>query len=360
MFMPRLLGDRGTPMLWGAGELRLGDEPGDQPVQDRREASPRRRGRLGDLIVGERDGRDPGSEVRHQRDGCHLDAHVPQGDRLRHRRHADEVGADPLRHLHLGRCLVARAEEPRIDPFPVRHAYGGEVLGDLGTEARRIGGREIGEARAEPRVVVPEQRVAAGEVDVVADHHQVAGCQPVADAAGNRLRITLEFAGRTILLRAWKVEVGRTKLYLLDSNDPFNTPADRGLTAALYGGDAEVRLLQEIILGVGGWRLVEALGLDIEICHLNEGHAALAVVERARQFMQQRGTTFREAFWATRAGNVFTTHTPVAAAFDTYRIALLAKYGGLYATRLGVEPAQLLELARSPAHRGEERFNMAF
>jgi starch phosphorylase len=82
--------------------------------------------------------------------------------------------------------------------------------------------------------------------------------QPVVSANGDRLRISLTFPGRTILLRAWQVTVGRTTLYLLDSNDPFNTPADRGLTSALYGGSSEVRLLQEIILGVGGWRLVSA------------------------------------------------------------------------------------------------------
>ncbi len=142
--------------------------------------------------------------------------------------------------------------------------------------------------------------------------------QPVVDAAGDRLHISLTFPGRTILLRAWQVTVGRTTLYLLDSNDPFNAPSDRGLTSALYGGNSEVRLLQEIILGIGGWRLVEALALGIEVCHLNEGHAAFVVIERARHFMAQHGVTFREALRATRAGNVFTTHTAVPAGFDTY------------------------------------------
>jgi starch phosphorylase len=142
--------------------------------------------------------------------------------------------------------------------------------------------------------------------------------QPVAGPTGERLRISLAFADRTILLRAWQVTVGRTTLYLLDSNDPFNTPADRGLTSTLYGGSSEIRLLQEVILGVGGWRLVQALGLEIEVCHLNEGHAAFVVIERARDFMQQHGVTFSEALWATRAGNVFTTHTAVPAGFDTF------------------------------------------
>ena len=187
--------------------------------------------------------------------------------------------------------------------------------------------------------------------------------QPVTTADGDRVRISLEFADRTILLRAWQVIVGRAALYLLDSNDPFNAPADRGLTTTLYGGNSEIRLLQEIILGVGGWRLINALGLDVEICHLNEGHAALLVIERARHFMQEHGTTFREALWATRAGNVFTTHTAVPAGFDTFARAEIEQhdqYFDHYVRQLGVSWSELLGLGRqNPADPGEP-FNMAW
>jgi starch phosphorylase len=187
--------------------------------------------------------------------------------------------------------------------------------------------------------------------------------RPVVSARGDHLRISLTFPGRTILLRAWQVMVGRTTLYLLDSNDPFNAPADRGLTSALYGGNPEVRLLQEIILGVGGWQLVEALRLDIEICHLNEGHAALVVIERARHFMQQHGTTFQEALWATRAGNVFTTHTAVPAGFDTFATAEIEKYRPYfdeYVRALGVSWPELLKLGRQNPDDPDEPFNMAW
>lgn len=187
--------------------------------------------------------------------------------------------------------------------------------------------------------------------------------QPVLGPGGERLRISLMFPGRTIQLRAWRVTVGRTELYLLDSNDPFNEPADRGLTSALYGGNSEVRLLQEIILGVGGWRLIEALDLGIDICHLNEGHAALVVIERARNFMQQHGTTFREALWATRAGNVFTTHTAVPAGFDTFSPGEIERYRPYfdeYVRGLGSSWSELLALGRQTPDDPDEPFNMAW
>jgi starch phosphorylase len=186
--------------------------------------------------------------------------------------------------------------------------------------------------------------------------------QAVVSPSGERVRIPLVFPGRTILLRAWQVIVGRTMLYLLDSNDAFNAPADRGLTSTLYGGNSEVRVLQEIILGVGGWRLVEALGLGIEICHLNEGHAAFVVVERAHHFMQQHGTTFREALWATRAGNVFTTHTAVPSGFDTFPIGEVEMYRPYFDEYrgLGLSWSELLALGRQNPDDAHEPFNMAW
>ena len=124
--------------------------------------------------------------------------------------------------------------------------------------------------------------------------------------------------GYRLWLRAWQVKVGRLHLYLLDSNDIANYPAHRGITSELYGGGPELRLQQEIVLGIGGWRLLEALNLRPEVCHLNEGHAALAILERARTFMKATGVPFDAALTATRAGNIFTTHTAVPAGFDRF------------------------------------------
>ena len=154
---------------------------------------------------------------------------------------------------------------------------------------------------------------------------------PVRDSSGEWLRLRLEFPGHPIWLRAWQVQVGRTWLYLLDSNDAANYPPYRGITSELYGGGLHLRLMQEIVLGIGGWRLLAALGIEPEVCHLNEGHAALAVLERARNFMQASGENFEAALDVTRAGNLFTTHTAVAAAFDRFPAALVGHCLGDYA-----------------------------
>jgi len=126
---------------------------------------------------------------------------------------------------------------------------------------------------------------------------------PVRRPNGEILRLEVTLPGSSVWLRTWQVQVGRRRLYLLDTNDAANVPVHRGITSELYGGDAELRLKQEIILGLGGWRLLEALGLKPEVCHLNEGHAAFALLERARSFMKETGNPFSVALAATRTGN---------------------------------------------------------
>ena len=163
---------------------------------------------------------------------------------------------------------------------------------------------------------------------------------------GGRLRITIELPGRILRLRVWRASVGRTSLYLLDSNDPLNSPVDRGITGKLYGGGSEMRLVQEIALGIGGWRLVEAIHPEVDVCHINEGHAAFAVLERARSLASRMGISFPAAVWATRAGNVFTTHTPVTAGFDRFPLELLGQYRPSL-TDAGIEPAYVLALGRA-------------
>ena len=141
---------------------------------------------------------------------------------------------------------------------------------------------------------------------------------PVLDTEGRWPRVRLALPGRTLLLRVWRARVGHVSLYLLDSNHPLNAPWDRGITSSLYSAAKETRLLQELVLGVGGWRLLEKLGIEVDVCHMNEGHAAFAVLARAASFAERNNVPFALALRATRAGNVFTTHTPVEAAFDRF------------------------------------------
>jgi starch phosphorylase len=184
---------------------------------------------------------------------------------------------------------------------------------------------------------------------------------PLRQPNGEWLRLQLDLLGHPIWLRAWQVQVGRVKLYLLDSNDAANNPMYRGITSELYGGAPHLRLMQEVILGIGGWRLLAALGIEPEVCHLNEGHAALAVLERARSFMQQTGQPFEVALAATKAGNLFTTHTAVAAGFDRFTPALMEHCLGGYArNQLGISLHDLLALGRQDPDDPTEEFNMAY
>jgi starch phosphorylase len=184
---------------------------------------------------------------------------------------------------------------------------------------------------------------------------------PVRQANGEWLRFEVPLPGYSVWMRAWQAQIGRTTLYLLDSNDPANFPVFRGITSELYGGDAELRLKQEMLLGMGGWRLLNILDIHPEVYHLNEGHAALAVLERARDFKDKTGLSFAEALAITRAGNLFTSHTAVPAAFDHFHPLLMEAYLGSYAKyQLGIEFRDFLALGRQNPEDPNEDFNMAY
>jgi glycogen phosphorylase len=182
---------------------------------------------------------------------------------------------------------------------------------------------------------------------------------PLRDAGGKWVRVVVELPGRDLRLRTWRAAVGRRELLLLDSNDLLNAPGDRGITSELYGGGTEMRLQQEIVLGIGGWRLLEQLGIDCPVCHLNEGHAAFAILERARHFMRRNGSNFRVALRATRAGNLFTTHTPLSSGFDKFSPELFRPYFANYAENIGIGLDELLALGRLQGEGDPAPFNMA-
>ena len=184
---------------------------------------------------------------------------------------------------------------------------------------------------------------------------------PLRRSNGEWLRIEVILPGWSVWLRAWEVKVGRVKLYLLDSNDAVNLPLHRGITSELYGGDSELRLKQELILGIGGWRLLEALGLKPEVCHLNEGHAAFAILERARNYMKETGLLFRSGSGRSARAILFTTHTAVPAGFDRFAPYLIEQYLGKHAQeQLGITLHELLSLGRLNPNDPNEPFNMAY
>ena len=185
--------------------------------------------------------------------------------------------------------------------------------------------------------------------------------KPLRDAMGEWLRIPLHLPEATVWVRSWEANVGRTKLYLLDTNDPANLPTHRCITSQLYGGGPELRLQQEMVLGLAGWRLLYALGIRPEVCHLNEGHAAFVVLERALSYMEEQHQPFDVALTVTRAGNLFTTHTPVEAGCDRFPPTLVRQYLQRYAEHeLRVEFDDLMNLGRRNRFDHSEPFNMAF
>ncbi len=184
---------------------------------------------------------------------------------------------------------------------------------------------------------------------------------PLRQSNGEWLRFKISLPGYSIWLRTWYVQVGRVRLYLLDSNDAANFPVHRGITSELYGGGTELRLKQELILGIGGWRLLDYIGIKPEVCHLNEGHAAFAILERASAYMKETGLSFDVALTGTRSGNLFTTHTAVPAGFDCFSPQLMELYLGDYAKKnLGISTWQLLALGRKDPADDSESFNMAY
>ncbi|AIE88012.1 alpha-glucan family phosphorylase [Fimbriimonas ginsengisoli] len=176
---------------------------------------------------------------------------------------------------------------------------------------------------------------------------------------GQPLRIDVEFPDRTVTCQVWRAEVGRVSLFLMDSNVLENQAADQGITDNLYGGDEDMRIRQEMILGIGGMKALRAIGINPTVCHMNEGHAAFLSIERIRQFMQDHGCDFRTARQVIVGGNIFTTHTPVPAGFDLFNPPLLERYMGKSVAETGLPFEEFVKLGRVDPENQGEAFNMA-
>ncbi len=173
------------------------------------------------------------------------------------------------------------------------------------------------------------------------------------------VRVEVDLAGRRLVAQVWAARVGRTPLYLLDSDLPENDEDLQLVTDRLYGGDVEHRLRQEILLGIGGVRALEALGIDARVFHTNEGHAGFLGLERIRNLIQRDGLSLAEAVQAVRAGSVFTTHTPVPAGIDQFPRELIEQYFPSWREACGVSADDMMRLGHRPGSLPDDRFNMA-
>ncbi|RMG31896.1 MAG: alpha-glucan family phosphorylase, partial [Methanobacteriota archaeon] len=178
------------------------------------------------------------------------------------------------------------------------------------------------------------------------------------DKKGNPIKIKVELAGRDVFARIWRAQVGRVPVYLLDANIEDNTPEDRVLTSRLYGGDQEMRISQEILLGMGGVRALRALGIKPDAWHMNEGHSVFLGLSRIRELVREEGLQFNEALEAVAANNIFTTHTPVPAGHDAFPLTLKDKYFKQYWESVKIKRSEFMELGLEIQPAGYQIFSL--
>ncbi|MFH1369532.1 MAG: alpha-glucan family phosphorylase [Elusimicrobiota bacterium] len=194
--------------------------------------------------------------------------------------------------------------------------------------------------------------------EYIENHFMRMSIQRVRDSNGNHIRIPIELPARTIKAQIWKIDVGRIPLYLMDTDIDENSAEDREITSQLYGGDREMRIKQEIVLGIGGIRVLKTLGIEPSVIHLNEGHSAFLIIEKIRQYMEESKLSFGEACEMVRASSVFTTHTPVPAGNEVFTPELIDKYFEPYYKKLGLKKEEFLALGRQNPADPKEQFCM--
>ena len=181
--------------------------------------------------------------------------------------------------------------------------------------------------------------------------------RPALDAQGNEVLVNVQLPGRTVFSKVWRLQIGRIPLFLLDTDVDLNAPADRELSARLYGGDMEIRVAQEVVLGIGGVRALRALDIHPTVFHMNEGHAAFLSLERVREYVQEKRLTFYQAQQLVAASSVFTTHTPVPAGNDAFPFEMMDKFFRSFWSQMGLDRDGFMNLARWETPWGE-RFSM--
>ncbi|HCI81727.1 MAG TPA: alpha-glucan phosphorylase [Ktedonobacter sp.] len=233
------------------------------------------------------------------------------------------------------------------ESLPIYSGGLGILSGDHCKEASDLGLPFVGVGFLYPQGYFHQRITREGHQEATYDklHFSEAPATPATGPDGNEVMINVDLPGRRIYAKVWKLQVGRVPLYLMDTDVAPNAPNDRELSARLYSGDHEMRISQEVVLGIGGVRALRALGISPSVWHLNEGHAAFLSLERCRELVAS-GMSFNEAREAIAANSLFTTHTPVAAGNDTFSYNLIDRYFGGYWGQLGLNRDQFMDIAR--------------
>jgi starch phosphorylase len=242
--------------------------------------------------------------------------------------------------------------------LPIYSGGLGVLAGDHCKEASDLGLPLVGIGFMYPQGYFHQRITPEGwqEAEYVPFNAMEAPIRPALTSQGELCRIKVEIGNRQISAMVWQVRVGRISLYLIDTDTPDNQPGDRELSARLYGGGQEMRLRQEILLGVGGVRVLRTLGFSPAVWHANEGHSAFLTLERIREHVQA-GRSYAEAAELVRQSTVFTTHTPVPAGHDVFPFSMVEHYFNGYWTQLGLSREAFLQLGAHPSHPGAG-FNM--
>lgn len=234
------------------------------------------------------------------------------------------------------------------ESLPIYSGGLGILAGDHCKAASDLGLPFVGVGFLYPQGYFRQQIDAAGRQEAIYEKLEFSETPATAalDAAGDQVMISVELPGRAVYAKVWRVQVGRAPIFLLDTDVERNAPADRELSARLYGGDVQMRISQEVVLGIGGVRALRALGYRPDAWHMNEGHAAFLQLERLREYVQEQRLPFAEALWAVRGNALFTTHTPVPAGNDAFDFDLMDRFFGDFWPKLGLDRERFLDLGR--------------
>jgi starch phosphorylase len=249
-----------------------------------------------------------------------------------------------------GSQLIAyfSAEFGLHESLPIYSGGLGILAGDHCKTASDLGLPFVGVGFLYPQGYFQQRIDAGGHQEAIYEKldFSMVPARPALDAKGQHILVSVDLPGRKVYAKVWRIQVGRVPIYLMDTDVEQNDPGDRELSARLYGGDQQLRISQEVMLGIGGVRAVRALGLRPAVWHLNEGHAAFLQLERIRELVQEEGLSTKSALWAAKAGAVFTTHTPVPAGNDAFPFELMDRFFAGYWDQLGMDREAFLALGR--------------